>query len=90
MGNDNYRASVFEKTFSFYLEKLDSINLELLKESLGVLFDKNVIRIPLLNKRYTVSKKGIANQAGERPPFDLCIILLAAKSEKPSSCYKQS
>ena len=76
MGNDHYQSSVFEKTFAFYLEKIDSIDPELLKENLGVSLDGKRITIPLLNKRYVVSKKGIADPAGERPPFDLCIILL--------------
>ncbi|MFC1839769.1 DUF3786 domain-containing protein [Thermodesulfobacteriota bacterium] len=88
MVDDNSESSVFEKTFSFYLDKLDNIDPEFLTESLGVSFDEKGIAIQLLNEEYIVSKKGVADSTGKRPSFDLCIILLkyllTRRTEYPS------
>jgi hypothetical protein len=76
MPNENPEVSVFEKTCQNYLIQIFSNLQHLSADRLGVSLRDNEIRVDLLDRTYTVSKDGIKNQSGERPSFDVCIILL--------------
>lgn len=76
MGDDNSGLSVFEKTFSSYLEQIESIDLHGKKERLGISLDNDNIIVPLLNEKYYISKNNITNSSGKIPSFDISVILL--------------
>jgi len=76
VGNDNLKLSVFEKTFTGYLEQLEDVNPQSLLEKLDVsLWEKGIV-VPLLNNKYYISKNNVTDSSGKRPSFDVCIIVL--------------
>jgi hypothetical protein len=68
-------TSIFEKTYRNYLTQLAEINLASLSEKLGISAEKGEAIIPLFGESYRVSAKGILGPSGERPSFDVCVIL---------------
>ena len=76
MTDDKIDQSVFEKTCHYYLDQVFSKIHNLSADRLGVKIRNSNIEVDLLKCSYTISKDGILNQLKERPPFDVCVILL--------------
>jgi len=74
--DENPDLSVFEKTYQNYLSQIFSSIQQLSTDRLGVFLQDSEISVTLLNRTYTISKDGIKNRSGERPSFDICVILL--------------
>lgn len=68
--------TIFEKTYADYVAQLGDIDFETLQAKLGVSLVGQELAIPLFGKSFKVSKRGLIDPSGERPAFDMCIILL--------------
>lgn len=76
MSEDVKQSSVFEKTYTAYMEQLSKIQLNRsLGEKLGIAIDKNTARIPLFNDWYDVSENGITGPRGKKPTLEISVIL---------------
>lgn len=67
--------TVFETTYRNYLQQLSAISPAAVAAKIGAAIDGNVLRIPVFNSEYRVSAEGITADSGERPAFDICVIL---------------
>ena len=72
---DDPELSVFEKTFSGYLKQVRKLDPLPMKNSLEISLVKDEIAVPLVHKKYLISKNDITNRSGKRTSFDKCIIL---------------
>jgi hypothetical protein len=68
--------TIFEKTYADYVAQLRDMVFETLQDKLGVSLVGQELVIPLFGKLFKVSKEGLSDPSGERPAFDVCIILL--------------
>ena len=84
------QASVFEKTYKDYLEQVTKIDLRSIQEKLGVRVEGNATIIPLFGKPTRVSARGIIDQSGQRPSFDICVILCKYLLLCPDSIPKET
>jgi hypothetical protein len=73
--NMTTKQTVFEKTYEDYLAQIGGIDLNCVKQNLGVEVEGNEIIIPLFGKPFNVSEKGIADPSGKKPTLDICVIL---------------
>jgi len=69
------RSPAFERTYKDYLEQVAKIDVRSIKEKLGVRVERNATIIPVFGKPIRVSARGIIDQSGQRPSFDICVIL---------------
>jgi hypothetical protein len=67
--------SVFEKTYQNYLEQIRKINFNSVALKLGLKTDGETIKIPFFKSEYTVFSKKITGPSGEKPAYDICVIL---------------
>jgi hypothetical protein len=67
--------TVFERTYKNYLEQLRGISFESIAQKLGAKIEGNAIKIPLFKSDYKVSVEKIAGPSGEKPTYDICVIL---------------
>ncbi len=74
--NGNWKFSVFEKTFSGYLEQVNNLDPGSLRDRLGINLNEDEIAVSVLNRKYFISKKDVTDSSGKRPSFDICIIIL--------------
>ena len=84
------RSPVFEKTYKDYLEQVTKIDVRSIKETLGVRVEGNATVIPLFGKPTRVSARGIIEQSGQRPSFDICVILCKYLLLCPDSTPKET
>ena len=84
------QSSVFEKTYRDYLEQVTKIDLRSIQEKLGVRAEGNAIIIHLFGKPTRVSARGIIDQSGQRPSFDICVILCKYLLLCPDSIPKET
>jgi hypothetical protein len=68
-------APVFDKIYHDYLEQVAALDLRGKPELLGIHWDGNAVGIPFLNEYYTITREGIADQHGKRPPHSVSVIL---------------
>jgi hypothetical protein len=75
----NYNSSgysVFKKTFDQYLKQTANIDVEIIKQKLGVSVKGSEIDIPFFNRICRVNKNSVTDPSGSIPSFEICIILL--------------
>ena len=84
------QSSVFEKTYRDYLEQVTKIDLRSIQEKLGVRVEGTAIIIHLFGKPTRVSARGIIDQSGQRPSFDICVILCKYLLLCPDSIPKET
>lgn len=70
------RAVVFEETYRFYLKQLKGKDLKSVETVLDVHAEGDTAEIPLFNRVYQVSSRGVTDPKGDRPAFDVCVVLL--------------
>lgn len=68
------KDSVFEKTYKDYIAQVAEIDLEPIKQKLGLEVEGHEIIIPLFGKPHKVSKSGITDPSGKQPSLDICVI----------------
>lgn len=82
------KSPVFEETYRKYLDRISGINLSTIKNKLGITIEKDNAVVPLFNKHYLVSSKGITGPDGKKPPLEinvvLCRYLLMCPNAEPS------
>lgn len=83
------QSSVFEQTYKDYLEQITKIDLRSIQEKLGVRVEGNATIIPLFGRPTRVSARGIIDQSGQRPSFDICVILCKYLLLCPDSIPKE-
>ena len=69
------RNGVFKQTYRDYLEQVNGLDFKSLEQKLGVKINGSDVIVPLFGRPYRVSKKGIIDQADERPSFEICVML---------------
>ena len=68
--------SIFKRTYHNYLDQVFKEISHLPAGRLGILISNNEIDINVMNDSYHISPDSIFNSSGERPSFDICVILL--------------
>jgi hypothetical protein len=68
-------SSVFTETYQRYLHQIGNIDFLTVQKRLDISAERNRAFIPLLNRTYQVSPKGIADENGKQPGLDVCVIL---------------
>jgi hypothetical protein len=67
--------TVFEKTYTYYLDQLKEISFEPITQKLGATIEGNTLKIPLFESNYEISGEKITGPSGEKPSLDVCVIL---------------
>ena len=67
--------TVFERHYKDYLEQLEGISFESVVPSLGASLEGDVLTIQLFESQYNVSEEGITGPSGEKPAYDICVLL---------------
>jgi hypothetical protein len=66
---------VFAKTYETYLETIQTLDLPLLSQKLGLDPVDDKFSIRLLNTMYYISPLGIHTASGQRAAYDICVML---------------
>jgi len=69
------KQTIFEKNYKDYLARIKEISLESTAPVLGGKVKEGVIKIPLFGISYKVSDAGITGPSGNKPDYDICVIL---------------
>jgi hypothetical protein len=85
-----HQSPIFEKTYQEYLKQITKIDVRSIQEKLGVQLEGNATIIPLFGKPTRVSARGIIDQSGQRPSFDICVILCKHLLLCPASIPKET
>jgi hypothetical protein len=67
--------TIYEKHYNAYLDQIKGVHLESTAVQLGAEVKGEALTIALLNKKFTVSRQGIAGPDGRTPSYDTCVIL---------------
>jgi len=67
--------TVFERNYEDYLAQLKNISIESIAPNLGGKVEEGVIKIPLFGINYEVSVSGITDPSGNKPAYDICVVL---------------
>ena len=69
---------IFEKTYHAYLNDLSGLDLSDRAEVLDITVMKqsNTASIPYFGKEYSVSTEGVVDTSGQRPGYEVCVVLL--------------
>lgn len=65
----------FEDTYLYYLNRLQKLPFETAAAVPGIERTKGILSVPLFGRTYAVSARGITEDSGKRPEFDICLIL---------------
>lgn len=80
---------VFDRNYEDYLAQLENIPIESIAPNLGGKVENGVIKIPLFGIDYDVSVSGITDPYGNKPTYDVCVVLskyLLLCPEAPQRC----
>ena len=73
------KSPVFEKHYQDYLQRLKSLDFESIALKLGGQVHRTQwgrsLTLPFLGSSYEISSQGIEGPGGEKPGYDICIIL---------------
>lgn len=69
------KRSIFQQTYDNYLKMIREISLDSISDKLGAKYEENRIKIKLFNNEYTVSAEIINDSSGQKPSYDICVIL---------------
>ncbi len=81
--------TVFDRNYEDYLAQLENIPIESIAPNLGGKVENGVIKIPLFGINYDVSVSGITDPYGNKPTYDVCVVLskyLLLCPEAPQRC----
>ena len=67
--------NVFERSYENYLTQLRDLPLASLAPRAGAVFLVDRLRIPLFDRVFEVSSAGITGPDGNRPSYDVCVLL---------------
>lgn len=69
------KGTIFEKTYEKYLAQLKGISFKSIASNIGGIVEEDVITIPLFGENYSVSFNKIIDPSGNKPIYDICVIL---------------
>ena len=73
--NQSGESTVFERPYRSYLQQLSRASPAAVAAGIGVELDGNALRMTVFNTEYRVSAEGITSDSGERPAYEICVIL---------------
>ena len=65
----------FEDTCLYYLNRLQNLCFETAAAVPGIELAEGVLSVPLFGRKYAVSGRGILDESGTRPEFDIFVVL---------------
>lgn len=68
-------TNIFETHYEDYCHQIAELDLSSIQNTLGIELRGQEAIIPFLGEDYIVSKKGIADEFGNRPDYMVCVIL---------------
>ena len=68
-------GSIFDQTYQFYMDQIKTLDLIAIAPRLGANRRNGRWEIPLLGRRYTITPDGLETTKGERPSFEVCVII---------------
>jgi hypothetical protein len=68
-------SEIFEKHYSNYCAQIAKIDLESIKDRLGMRNDGEQMLVSFFNEDYLVSGSGIFDASGNRPDYGVCVII---------------
>lgn len=68
-------SEIFEKHYQDYCAQIAGIDFAAVQDSLGIRQEGDRLCIPFFNQIYAVSKDGILDASGSRPPYMVCVVL---------------
>jgi len=69
------KAPIFEKIYQDYLSQVAGLSLSGKEEILGIRLSENEISIPLFNREFRVTPKGISDDNGNQPLHAVSVLL---------------
>jgi len=69
------KSSVFEETYTNYLEQIARLDFKKIADQLGAEMADDELIIPFFGKPHRISVTGITAPSGSRPNFSVCVIL---------------
>jgi hypothetical protein len=69
------RAEVFKENYRLYLSQLAGVDLAGRADMLGAEAQDNALWVSFFGERYRVSAEAITGEAGDRAPYDACVVL---------------
>lgn len=69
------KSDIFEKHYHDYCDQVASVDLDSVKDILGLESAGNQLRVKFANKTYNVSGAAITDSSGKRPDYMICVIL---------------
>ncbi len=69
------QSEIFEKHYNDYCTQISGIDLDSVKERLGMRNDGERMLLSFFNKDYSVSGNGIFDASGNRPNYGVCVII---------------
>lgn len=82
--------TIFEKNYNTCLEQFKKISFKSIAPIIGGTVDAETIKIPLLGNPYFLSYRGITDSSGNKPPYDICVILSQYLLQCPDDNPKES
>ena len=69
------QSEIFEEIYQEYLNSVSTLDLNRIKDRLGIQPENGAAIIPFYGTRYRVSQQGIVDQEGRRPSHSVSVIL---------------
>ena len=69
------KSDVFEQNYQEYLARLSTVDLEAIKDILGLVSDSGNLILPFYNKKYCVTNTGFTDESGIKPSYGEAIVL---------------
>ena len=69
------QSEIFEKHYNDYCAQIAKIDLDSVKERLGLRNDGEGMLLSFFNRDYSVSGNGIFDASGNRPSYGVCVII---------------
>jgi hypothetical protein len=67
--------TVFERTYRYYLHQLKAVSFKSVAPKLGAKLEGDALKIALFGRDFEVSTERIIGPSGEKPAYDICVIL---------------
>ena len=67
--------TIFEKNYNAYLSRIEAISFESIAVHLGAEVADDTLILEMFTDDFTVSTTGIKGPSGEKPSYDICVIL---------------
>ena len=78
-------ASVFEKHYRFYRERIGRLPLAETADAIGAAMDGDALVVPFFGRPYRIGPVGVTDPSGRRPSYDVCVILSRYLLCRPAS-----